>query len=120
MTVSDEKLPKEESLIKTGEFRKIYKSGGSFSNGQFVLRILPNSLGLNRIGFSISSAVIKKATRRNRARRLFREVFRKNKAALKKGFDIALIIRKAPAARFSHKEAEAVFLSLTKRAKITV
>jgi ribonuclease P protein component len=114
---SDEKLPKKERLIKTSDFGKVYNKGSSFSSESFILKILPNTLNLNRIGFSISSRSIKKAFRRNRIRRLFREVFRKNKKELKKGFDMVLIVRKDPGASFSYKEAEGIFVKLSKRIK---
>jgi ribonuclease P protein component len=114
---SDERLLKKERLIKTSDFRKVYNKGGSFTSELFVLKILPNTLNLNRIGFSISSRSIKKAFRRNRIRRLFREVFRKNKKELKKGFDIVLVVRKDPGVNFSYKETEDIFLRLSKKAK---
>ncbi|MDP3790470.1 MAG: ribonuclease P protein component [Candidatus Omnitrophota bacterium] len=113
-------FPKKERLIKTGEFRKIYKSGSSLSSGPFVLKVLPNTLSLNRIGFSISSRSIKKAFRRNRVRRLFREVFRLTKGKLKNGFDMTLVVRKDPAVKFSYKDAENIFLNLARKARILV
>jgi len=120
MMNSDESYPKKERLAKTGDFRKIYKSGGSFSSGSFILKVLPNSLNLNRIGFSISARSIKKAFKRNRVRRLFREVFRKNKQTLKKGFDMTLVVRREPAANFSYKDAGRIFLNLAKKAMIAI
>lgn len=118
MMGSDERFTKKERLIKTGDFRRIYNKGSSFTNGPFVLKILPNTLNLNRIGFSISSRSIKRAFRRNRIRRLFREAFRKNKKELKTGLDMALVVRKDPGSNFSYKEAEAIFLNLAKKARI--
>lgn len=133
MMVSDEELssrpgrqprkedyPKKERLIKTSDFAKVYRSGSSFSADSFVLKILPNGINLNRIGFSISSRSIKKAVCRNRVRRLFREVFRKNKKALKNGFDMTLIVRRSPAIQFTYEEAEKLFLNLAKKAKIVL
>ena len=115
---SDEKFPKKEHLLKTGDFRKVYNKGSSVTSEAFVLKILPNALNLNRIGFSISSRSIKKAFRRNRIRRLFREVFRKNKKELKRSFDMTLIVRRDPPKNFSYKDAEDIYLRLAGRAKI--
>jgi ribonuclease P protein component len=117
MTGSDESYPKISRLVKTAEFRKIYKSGSSYSSGPFIMKVLPNTIKINRIGFSISSRSIKKASKRNRIRRLFREAFRKNKAKLKQGFDAVLIVRKEAGDRFSYNEAESIFLNLAKKAK---
>ena len=113
---ASESFTKKERMVKTACFRRVYRSGSSFTNESFVLKTLPNKLGLNRIGFSISLRSIKKAFRRNRVRRLFREAFRKNKAAVKKGFDMVLVVRKEPAPNFSYKEAGKIFLNLVKKA----
>lgn len=116
----DESYAKKERLIKTKDFRKIYKSGRSFTNESFILKILSNNLDLSRIGFSISSRSIKKAFKRNRIRRLFREVFRKNKKDLKKGFDIVLVVRKNTKDNFSYKDAENIFVKMAGKAKILI
>jgi len=116
--IADEKFAKKERLVKTGEFSKVYKSGGSFANGPFVLKTLPNTLDFTRIGFSISARNVKKASGRNRLRRLFREVFRKNKKILKKGFDTVLVVRKETQNNFSYKDAQGIFLRLAKKANI--
>ena len=116
-----EGFPKTYRVIKTGEFRKIYKSGSSFKSGEFVLKVLRTSPSLNsRIGFSISSKSVKRAFRRNRIRRLFKEAYRKNKKGLKKGFDMALSVRKDPGVKFSYKNAESIFMNLTQKAGIVL
>ncbi len=115
---SNEVFQKKERLIKTGDFRKVYKDGRSFKKEFVSLRISPNTLPVNRIGFSISSKSIRKAYRRNRIRRLFREVYRKNKMAVKKGFDMALVIRRDPGESFSYNDAQNIYLNLSKEAGI--
>lgn len=120
MTGTDEKFATKERLIKTKDFGRVYRSGGSFPGGPFVLKILSNALGFNRIGFSISARSIKSAVKRNRIRRLFRESFRKNKGALKQGFDIVLVVRKEPVAGFFYEDAKNIFLQLAKKAGVLV
>jgi len=117
MTVSDENYPKSARLIKTADFRKVYRSGSSYSIGPFILKVLPNTININRIGFSISSSSIKKASKRNRVRRLFREAFRRNRIKLKQGFDMVIVVRREAGGRFSYKEAERTFLELAKKTK---
>lgn len=117
MTVPDESYPKNSRLVKTADFRRIYKAGSSYSSGPFILKVLPNTISINRIGFSISSRSIKKASKRNRVRRLFREAFRKNKKKLKQGFDMVIVVRKEADEKFSYKDAQNIFLSLAKKAK---
>lgn len=114
---ASQSFPKKERLQKTADFRRVYKSGGSFKSEPFILKTLPNNLNFSRIGFSISSRSIKKASGRNRVKRLFREAFRKNKKVFKKSFDMVLIVRKEPQNKFSYKDAENIFLKLAKKAE---
>ena len=107
---------KKERLIKTGDFGKVYRSGRSFKAGFIILRTLPNSLLVNRLGFSISSKSIKGSSGRNRVKRLFREVYRKNKKMMKKGLDMVLVVRKAPEKNFGYADAQKIFLKLTQDA----
>ena len=92
--ISDEKLPKRERIQKTGDFKKVYRAGLSVRKPPVVLYYLPTTLGYSRIGFSISARSIKRATRRNRIKRLFKEAYRKNKTVLKNGFDLVISLRK--------------------------
>ena len=116
--ISDETFAKKERLIKTKDFRKVYSDGRSYKAGFVVLRLLPNAALTNRVGFSISAKSIKRAKRRNRIKRLFREAYRRNKKILKKGFDIVFVVRRDVKADFSYAEAELVFLDLSKQAGI--
>mgnify|MGYP003393646101 CR=1 FL=1 len=116
--IPDETFAKQERLIKTKDFRKVYKDGRSYKSGFVVLRLLPNAASINRVGFSISAKSIKRAFRRNRIKRLFREAYRRNKKILKKGFDFVLVVRRDVKADFSYAEAQKLFLDLSKQAGI--
>ena len=116
--ISVEKLGKREHILKPREFSAVYKKGRSFKKNGFVLCVLPNGLPHSRLGFSIGSANVKRATIRNRIRRLFREIYRKNRAALKSTVDMVLVVRRSPGKKFLYKEAEKSFYALTKEAGI--
>jgi ribonuclease P protein component len=116
--ISDETLRKDEHILKSKDYRAVYKKGRSFKRSGFVLSAAPNNLTYNRLGFSISSAIVKNAVTRNRIRRLFREFYRKNKGIFRKAFDIVVIVRKCPQRKFLHKEAAAVFVALARDAGI--
>lgn len=116
--LKSETFAKEERLIKTKDFRRVYKDGRSFRTGFIVLRISPNTTLTNRIGFSISARSVKRAFRRNRIKRLFREAYRKNKSMLRKGFDMVFVVRRETKDGFSYIDAERILLSLSKEAGI--
>jgi len=116
--ISDERFAKREHLLKTKDFRAVYKKGRSSKKDSVIFYWLRNELTHGRIGFSISSRNVKRASSRNRIRRLFREAYRKNKKALKCGFDIIIIVRKELVKRGSYKDVEKVFLKLADSAGI--
>ncbi|MDD5436189.1 MAG: ribonuclease P protein component [Candidatus Omnitrophica bacterium] len=118
--ISDESFPKREHLLKSKEFSRVYKKGFSARALGVILYCLANGLEHNRLGFSIGSGNIKRATSRNRMRRLFREVYRKNKDSLKKGSDIVLVIKKDMCRDLTYDSAKATFLKLAKDVRLTV
>ncbi len=63
-TVSDEKIGKDEHILKSKDFRAVYKNGRSVKKAGFVLVVSGNGLGHNRLGFSISSSSIKRAVKK--------------------------------------------------------
>jgi len=105
-------------MLKSGEFRAVYKNGRSVRSEGFVLSVAGNGLEHNRLGFSISSSCIKRAHIRNRIRRLFREVYRKNKPLFKKAYDIVIIVRKNPGDNLFYENAHRILLSLASKAEI--
>lgn len=112
--ISDERFPKEERLVKTKDFRRVYKEGASVKKSSLILYHLPNALGTNRIGFSIRSSNIKLASSRNRIRRLLREAYRRNKRFLKKGFDMVVVVKSGLPRNIAYKAVEWPFLKLIK------
>ena len=114
--ISDEGFRKKEHLLKAKDFNKVYKKGLAGRSDGVILYCLANGLEHNRLGFSIGSKNIKRATSRNRIRRFFKEVYRKLKSRLKNGFDIVIVVRKDINATISYNSAMATFLKLAKEA----
>ncbi len=81
-----------ESLRTTQEFHRVYKRGKSVVNRHIVVYYLPNNLGKNRVGISVSKKVGNAVTR-NRVKRLIREVYRLNGDGIRQGYDIVFVAR---------------------------
>jgi ribonuclease P protein component len=66
--------------------------GGSRARGAILLVIVvENGLEHSRLGLSVGKSVWKRAVRRNRVRRIFREAFRLSTPELPTGLDIVLV-----------------------------
>lgn len=81
-----------ESLKKNSDFKKVYHSGCSCANKQFVGYFLKNNLSKNRLGISISKKVGNSVVR-HRLKRLVKEAYRLNQSKIKSGYDIVIIVR---------------------------
>lgn len=70
------------------------KFQSSFNTPFFILRVAPNSLFYNRYGFVVSKKIDKRATVRNRVKRVIRSCIEELFGQIKAGFDMILIVRK--------------------------
>lgn len=117
--ITDGKFRKHEHILKTKDYRAVYRKGPSIKQGPLVLSYLPNGLAHSRIGFSISSRNVKLASRRNRTRRLFREAYRKNRGSIKMGFDLVFIVKRSFPENMIYSDAEAALARIIKAAKLS-
>ena len=86
-------MRKEFRLRKSKDFKKVFKEGRRFSSPHFVLYIGKNTLPNARFGISISKSHFKLATRRNRLRRIAKEVFREKVSPNVEGYDFVVASR---------------------------
>jgi ribonuclease P protein component len=113
--ISRESFQKREHLLRSRDFREVYKGGRSFKKESVVLYCLPNGLGYNRLGFSISSRNIKRACRRNRLRRVFRDIYRRRRAYFKSGFDMVIVVKRDLGTCIVYEDLEKVFLKIMEK-----
>ncbi len=86
-----EGLSKKERLRKDKEFKAVFKEGKKLWIDSILLVIYkPNGMNYRRLGIVVSRK-IGKATRRNKAKRWIRELFRRNKDWFPENCDIIII-----------------------------
>ena len=101
-----------ESLKKNKDFQVVYKKGKSFGNKYLVMYVLPNELGKNRIGISVSKKVGNSIVRHHLTR-LIRESYRLHEEQFQCGYDVVIIARTSAKDRTYH-EIESALIHLGK------
>lgn len=109
----DERFRKSERLRRRRDFLKVYAEGARYSSRLFTIFARANDQPVSRLGITVSRK-IGKAVRRNRAKRLIREVFRKNKVRLPRPLDLVVNVKEA-IRDADYWAVEAEFLRLIER-----
>ncbi len=113
--VTGQAFPREARIRKRTEFDEVYQKGARFDTPFFVLYIRRGN-GLNhRLGMTVSKRIGDSVTR-NRVKRRFREIFRKNRPPAGPPFDMVLNARKAAGTAVGNA-LEAEFLTALARAR---
>jgi ribonuclease P protein component len=86
-----ESLTKDERLRRRTDIRHVFEHGRNFSCRGLRLRIVVNDLSYNRV-LVVPVRKAGKAVRRNRLRRIGKEVYRRLKPRLAGGFDMAFVL----------------------------
>jgi ribonuclease P protein component len=77
-----------ERIRHRAEFQEVYERGVRIHGRYSTMFILPNQRAVGRLGIAATKK-LGGAVQRNRAKRLIREVFRRNNIAL--GFDVVVV-----------------------------
>jgi ribonuclease P protein component len=77
-----------ERIRRRPEFQQVYASGARVHSRFSTVFLLPNGSSVGRLGIA-ATRKLGGAVQRNRAKRLIREVFRRNKIA--PGYDVVVI-----------------------------
>ena len=89
---SGARLRPRERLIGGADYRRVFRRGARVETASFVLLAVENRHGYHRLGLAAGRRV-GGAVARNRARRLLRESFRKNKQEGAAGLDVVLVAK---------------------------
>jgi ribonuclease P protein component len=109
-------LQKLDKLKSKKEFQNVYEKGHSVVDSMAVFYVLPGENEKLKIGFAVGKKA-GDAVRRNRAKRMMREVFRHHKEELVLGTCLIWVARKR-LVEADYKTFERVFLRLAKRAAL--
>jgi ribonuclease P protein component len=82
-----------ERIKSPADFRRAFERRKSVSNGALIIYGVENGLDHPRLGISVSRKKVRRATARNRIKRLIREAFRLQKAELAPGMDLIVLPR---------------------------
>ncbi|MEO8260654.1 MAG: ribonuclease P protein component [Acidobacteriota bacterium] len=85
------RLRQNERIRRRPEFKQVYDKGTRIHGRYSTIFVLPNTQGVGRLGIAATKK-IGGAVERNRAKRLIREIFRRNKIA--SGFDVVVVPRR--------------------------
>lgn len=82
----------KKGITRKRDFDLIFKEGKGFKGGSLLFKFIPSALKHNRFAFVVSQKVSKSAVKRNRIRRVLKEMFKKNFYNLEKNIDGVLIV----------------------------
>jgi len=91
-----------DHIRRGSDFERVYRAGRRAGDGLFAVNALPNGFGHARLGLSVSARTVGNAVRRNRVRRIVREVFRHLSAELPA---LDVVVTSRPGARGADRGA---------------
>jgi len=86
-------LPRNQRLTKKKEFDRVFSLGQGLGQAIIAIKFCPNGHKTSSYGIIISNKISKKATERNRLKRVIREIVKKIDNKVKSGYDIVIIGR---------------------------
>lgn len=101
--------PKENKFKERKSFASVLRKGRTIKGKFLILKFVENSLTKNRFGFIVSKKISKKATDRNKVKRIISEIVRIKIKEIKKPIDAVFIARKSiERQRFQEIEKEVI------------
>jgi ribonuclease P protein component len=90
---------KSARLTGRNNFDRVYRTGKRIKLSELTIIVAPNSLPYSRLGISVKKG-FGNAVKRNRTKRVIRELFRRNRGLFPPGHDVVI----APQKSFLHQD----------------
>jgi ribonuclease P protein component len=92
-SIVGQRFPKARRVRRRGEFQQVFDKGTRVHGRYFTVLMAPSDAAQPRLGI-VASRKLGGAVARNRAKRLIREVFRRNPVPGRQGVDVVVIPRR--------------------------
>lgn len=112
-------LPTPHRLTKGSDFKRVYSTGRSVNGRRLRLKFVGNGLTHTRVGIVVANSVSKHATKRNKVKRMVREVVRAQLLQMRPGVDI-VISANVPALTSTFEDIQSEVAWLFERAKLKI
>jgi ribonuclease P protein component len=89
----DARFPKSNRLLRRPQFSRVFDTGLRIQGRFLTVLLTPNETGQPRLGI-VASRKLGNAVKRNRAKRLIREAFRRTEPPTGRGVDLVVIPRR--------------------------
>lgn len=111
-----EEFPREVRIVRSADYRVLYKTAKKVHSESFVLFWRENGIGHHRLGITVSRKV-GNAVVRNRTKRLFREIFRKCFSEIPGQTDIIINV-KSSCAKSNYSELQSEFIAAAAKIRL--
>lgn len=91
--MSSQRFDKSQRVRRRGEFKRVFDTGARVSSRYFTVLVAINDANATRLGI-VASRKLGDAVRRNRAKRLIRDVFRRLEKDQSPDLDVIVIPRR--------------------------
>ena len=112
---ADQRLPASERIRHRPEYERVYEQGEPYRAPLLVIFVFRSPDLLRKAGF-VAGRRVGGAVERNRAKRLMREAYRRNKTRLPESGVHVVLVARAGCGEAAYADVESAFLRLLERA----
>jgi ribonuclease P protein component len=87
-------IPSKNRIKKRKDFEAVFHKGRTFLEHFFILKERENKLKYSRFAIVVPVKIERRAAKRNRTKRVYSDIVRKNIPSFKKELDVIIIIKK--------------------------